>query len=133
MSRIRYKDTKPEIKVRSFFHKHGFRFRLNGKISKRKYIKGILPGKPDIVLSQFYTVIFVHGCFWHQHKGCKKSHLPKSNIKYWRDKLEKNVLRDKNVRKKITKIGFKVIVIWECKISDEKYLRKLTGKILDGK
>ena len=88
MSRIRSKDTKPEKIIRSILHKLGFRFRINRKD---------LPGKPDIVLPKYKTVIFVHGCFWHQHEGCKKSSRPKSNVDFWDRKLSANLMRDKEV------------------------------------
>ena len=92
MGRISSKNTKPEIIVRSALHKAGFRFRLHRKD---------LPGKPDIILPKYKTVIFVHGCFWHAHKGCKRSNLPKSNLQYWTNKLEKNIQRDKKHKGKL--------------------------------
>mgnify|MGYP001324752802 CR=1 FL=1 len=106
MSRIRSKNTKPEMIVRSFLFSKGFRYRLHN----RK-----LPGKPDIVLKKHRTAIQVRGCFWHQH-GCKFSNSPKSNKSYWLPKLEKNKERDKLNDKKIKKLGWKLIVIWECKL-----------------
>lgn len=129
MSRIRSKNTKPEMFVRSFLHVRGLRFRLDGKINKKKYSKGILPGRPDIVLSKYNSVIFVHGCFWHQHKNCKKSHLPKSNTDYWKIKLKKNVKRDSNNTKKLKDLGFNVFIIWECEIKNTKKLEKLLDRI----
>ena len=107
MSHIRSKDTKPEKRLRSLLHRLGFRFRLHRKD---------LPGTPDIVLPKYRTVIFVHGCFWHQHPGCKKATLPRSNVEIWKNKLEKNIERDKEVEKKLIETGWNVIVIWECEI-----------------
>ena len=107
MSHIRSKDTKPENRLCSLLHRLGFRFRLHRKD---------LPGTPDIVLPKYRTVIFVHGCFWHQHPGCKKATLPRSNVEFWKNKLEKNIERDKEVEKKLIETGWNVIVIWECEI-----------------
>jgi DNA mismatch endonuclease, patch repair protein len=105
MSRIRSKDTKPERAVRSLLHGLGFRF--------RKHVKA-LPGCPDIVLKKHRVVIFVHGCFWHQHRGCASSGVPKSNIEYWRPKLSGNVERDKLHVKNLKREGWRVIIVWEC-------------------
>jgi len=108
MSRIRSKDTKPELIVRSLLHRMGFRFRVNRKD---------LPGTPDIVLPKYRTVIFVHGCFWHRHKGCKKATTPSSNIAIWQDKFAENVGRDRRNQRSLRKEGWKVIVLWACKVS----------------
>ena len=105
--RIRSKDTKPEKIIRSILHKLGFRFRINRKD---------LPGKPDIVLPKCKTVIFVHGCFWHQHEDCKYAVMPKSNTNYWKPKLTKNMDRDKLNIKRLNEIGWNVLTIWECQI-----------------
>lgn len=110
MSLIRSNETKPEVFVRSVLHHLGFRFRKNVKT---------LPGKPDIVLPKYKTVIFVHGCFWHQHEGCKRSTIPKSNIDYWIPKLKGNVKRDKEHRKHLEELGWNVAVIWECEAKTE--------------
>lgn len=120
MSRIKSKDTKPELAVRSFLHKNGFRFRLNGKVSKKIYPKGILPGKPDIVLPKYKTVIFVHGCFWHGHGGCKRATSPKTNKKYWVDKISSNKKRDSLNFKLIIERGLNIIVVWECELGTKK-------------
>lgn len=118
MSHIRCKDTKPEITVRSFLHKNGFRFRKNDK----RY-----PGKPDIVLPKYKTVIYVNGCFWHMH-DCDKFVFPKSNTDYWINKLNNNKKRDMKHYEDMRKDGWKVILIWECEIS-EKRLNKLIFEI----
>ena len=110
MSRIRSKNTKPEKKVRSALHKMGFRFRIGVKE---------LPGKPDIVLPKHRTIIFVHGCFWHRHKGCKRCTTPSSNPEYWLRKFQKNTERDVSVSKELQDIGWRVIIIWECEVKGD--------------
>jgi len=100
----------------------GFRFRLHRKD---------LPGKPDIVLPKYRTVIFVHGCFWHRHKNCKYSYNPKSRKKFWREKFEGNVERDKRNCKKLSSIGWETAVIWECQTNHSEKLQKLIGKIFN--
>ena len=114
MSLIRSKNTKPEVFVRSIVHRLGFRFRL---------YKNNLPGKPDIVLKKYKTVIFVHGCFWHQHKNCRRSNIPKSNREYWIPKLERNQERDAINKKKLKKDGWSVVVAWECQGKDPETLK----------
>ena len=110
MSRIRSTDTKPEKLLRSVLHRMGFRFRL--------YQRG-LPGRPDIVLPKYHTVVFVHGCFWHQHPGCIEAVRPKTNMKYWEAKLDGNVIRDRRNRKTLRKQGWSVFRIWECQIEKD--------------
>lgn len=110
MGRIKGADTKPEIVVRSALHRAGFRFRLH---------QNNLPGKPDIVLSRFKTVIFVHGCFWHRHKGCKFAYIPKSRVEFWNKKFLENVQRDKRNQAALKKAGWKTFIIWECEIEDK--------------
>jgi DNA mismatch endonuclease (patch repair protein) len=107
MSRIRSRHTKPELIIRSLLHRAGYRFRLN-------YRK--LPGKPDIVLPKYKAAIFVHGCFWHRHENCSRATTPNTNREYWLKKFEKNVKRDKERRKEIRDLGWKVIVVWECEV-----------------
>jgi DNA mismatch endonuclease (patch repair protein) len=107
MSRIRSKDTKPEKIVRSLLHRMGYRFRL--------HVKG-LPGKPDIVLPKYKTIIFVHGCFWHRHPKCKYAYTPKSRIEFWEKKFAENIVRFKIVKKELEKLKWNVVVIWECEI-----------------
>lgn len=125
MSAIKSRDTKPEIIVRSMLHRSGFRFRLHDKK---------LPGKPDIILPKYKTVIFVHGCFWHQHKGCKRSTIPKSNTDYWIPKLSGNVKRDVQHKADLKKAGWNVAVVWECETKDadklEKKLKSIFAKIM---
>lgn len=107
MSKISSKDTKPEILVRKFLFSKGFRYRINVKT---------LPGKPDIVLPKYKTIIFVNGCFWHGH-DCKKGKLPSSNIDFWKNKILKNKLRDNENQAQLALLSWKVIVIWQCEIS----------------
>jgi len=121
MSRIRSKDTKPEMIVRSLLHRMGFRFRLHRKD---------LPGKPDIVLPKYKIVIFVHGCFWHGHKACKRGNTPKTNRKYWFPKINKNKERDKKHRRKLKKQGWNTVVIWECQCNNRKVLDRIVEKYL---
>ncbi len=113
MKRIKSVNTEPERKVRRFLHNNGLRFRLHAKQ---------LPGKPDIVLKKYKTVIFVHGCFWHQHNDahCNRSGIPKSRCNYWFPKLQKTVVRDKAHKKHLKKLGWKVYVIWECQINEKR-------------
>ena len=122
MSKIKGKNTKPEIILRSQLFKQGFRFRIHQKN---------LPGKPDIVLSKYRTVIFVHGCFWHYHKDCREGRIPSTNSKYWKEKLQRNIARDKANIKALRKDKWKVFVIWECEIEKqlERTMKKLTTKI----
>lgn len=120
MSRIHSKDTKPELAVRSLLHRMGYRFRLH----KRE-----LPGCPDIVLPKYKSVIFVHGCFWHLHEGCRDGTVPKTQHGKWNLKLERNVERDKHHYQELQKMGWKVLVIWECEI--EKQLNIVKQKIIN--
>ncbi len=108
MARIRSKDTAPELSIRSSLHRLGFRFRLH----RRDF-----PGKPDLVFPKYRAVVFVHGCFWHQHKGCRRGHPPKSNIDYWIGKLSRNVERDRLAIKALRAMGWTVITVWECQIT----------------
>jgi DNA mismatch endonuclease (patch repair protein) len=107
MKRIRGTNTKPEKMLRSALFKLGFRFRTNKKD---------LPGKPDIVLSKYKTVIFVHGCFWHFHQECREGRIPSSNSKFWKKKLLKNIERDEQKQKQLIELGWKVILVWECEL-----------------
>lgn len=107
MRHIRSKDTKPEEIVRKYLFAHGFRYRKNDA----RY-----PGKPDIVLPKYKTVIFVNGCFWHQHEGCRYAAIPKTREEYWLPKLKRNKERDRAVVEKLQKSGWRVLIIWECEI-----------------
>jgi len=111
MSRIRSKDTKPEILVRSYLFSKGLRFRKNDK----RY-----PGSPDIVLPKYKTIVFVHGCFWHLHDGCKYAVMPKSNVDFWKKKLYRNKERDEHNQKELEEMGWKVITVWECQLKKDK-------------
>lgn len=110
MSRVKSKNTKPEEIVRKYLFSKGLRYRKNDS----RY-----PGKPDIVLPKYHVVIFVNGCFWHQHSGCRAAALPATNHEYWKNKLQKNVVRDKQEMKTLINMGWRVIVIWECEISSK--------------
>ncbi len=120
MSGIKEKDTQPEIAVRKFLHANGFRFRLHRKD---------LPGKPDIVLPKINTCIFVHGCFWHRHNCKKGRHLPKSNVDFWKAKLEKNKTRDQKNKQALMKLGWNVLVVWECHINNPTKMKKLISDL----
>mgnify|MGYP001152992603 FL=1 len=109
MSRIRSKNTKPELIVRKVLHNSGIRYRLHARN---------LPGKPDLSNKSKKFAIFVNGCFWHQHKGCKRASIPKSNTDYWIPKLEKNVNRLKENLKTLDTMGYRTAVIWECEVND---------------
>lgn len=123
MSRIKGKNTSPELKVRSLLHGLGYRFRLHRKD---------LPGCPDIVLPKLQKVIFVHGCFWHRHQGCKYATTPSTNVDFWLRKFDVNVERDREVQKRLKQLGWTVLVIWECDLKDStKLKRKLSAFLGD--
>lgn len=109
MSRVKVKNTAPEVKLRSILHRNGFRFRLNRKD---------LPGKPDIVLPKYKAVIFVHGCFWHGH-DCKRGHRPHTNTDFWNEKIDKNIQRDELDVIKLNELGWRVFIVWECEIKEK--------------
>lgn len=111
MSHIRSKATKPEITVRKWLWAHGYRYRLNVKS---------VPGKPDIVMRRYRTAIFVNGCFWHGHEGCKQFVLPKTNTAFWQDKIERNRTRDTRIYNELMNAGWQVIVIWACNLTKDK-------------
>ncbi len=115
MSRIRSKNTKPEVLLRKYLFSKGCRYRLHVKE---------LPGSPDIVLPKYRTVISIRGCFWHKH-GCRRSNMPKSNVQYWSNKLKTNAERDKRNDKLIKKLGWKNIIVWECQIASKKGFEKI--------
>lgn len=122
MSRIKGKDTAPEKKVRSVLYRLGYRFRI---------CRSDLPGKPDIVLSKHRTVIFVHGCFWHRHPGCKYAYTPKTRQDFWVEKFSQNIKRDDKVERELGDLGWKVIVIWECEIEDKENLEERLNLLLN--
>lgn len=125
MSRIKGKDTKIEVEVRSWLFSRGFRFRKNDK----RY-----PGKPDIVLPKYKTVIFINGCFWHRHTGCKYTTTPKTRTEFWLEKFERNVRNDELHRQQLEDMGWKVITIWECQLkrnSFETTLNSVENMILN--
>jgi DNA mismatch endonuclease (patch repair protein) len=107
MSRIRGKDTKPELLVRKYLFGKGFRYRLHDKK---------LPGKPDIVLKKYKTVIFIHGCFWHGHEGCKYFKIPDTNTEWWAKKIQTNQQHDIKASRELGELGWKVLIIWECQL-----------------
>lgn len=109
MSRIRGSDTKPELALRSAMHRLGFRFRLHGSN---------LPGRPDLIFPKYRAVVFVHGCFWHQHNGCKIATTPKSNTVFWQAKFKRNVDRDLKVAKSLEQLGWRVFTVWECEVAN---------------
>ncbi|MFP4896827.1 very short patch repair endonuclease [Paraburkholderia sp. EG304] len=122
MSRIKGKNTKPELIVRSLVHRMGYRYRLHPKE---------LPGRPDLVFASRRKVIFVHGCFWHRHEGCHLARLPKSRLDFWQPKLEANAERDKAVELRLTELGWKVLTIWECEVKEGAALASRVRAFLD--
>ena len=108
MAAIRGGNTKPELIVRRFLHSHGFRFRIHHRR---------LPGSPDLVLNRWRTVIFVHGCFWHQHSNCRFAGLPQSNPEFWQVKLKGNQRRDARNIKRLRRLGWRVLTVWECSVA----------------
>ena len=121
MSRIRGKDTKPEILVRKYLFSEGFRFRKNDK----RY-----PGHPDIVLPKYKTVVFVNGCFWHGHEGCKYYTIPKTNTDFWVAKVQRNQARDRSDVEKLSQMGWNVITIWECQL-EKASMEHTLGKLIE--
>jgi DNA mismatch endonuclease (patch repair protein) len=122
MSQIRSANTRPEVLVRKHLHHQGFRFRLNTKT---------LPGKPDIVLNKYRTVIFVHGCFWHGHTECKYFRLPKTNTKFWTEKIEGNIRRDNIKQDELTTAGWRVIILWECELKNVQKAETAYKKLIE--
>jgi DNA mismatch endonuclease, patch repair protein len=121
MSKIRVAGTKPEKIVRKFLIENGLHFSKNSKLIK---------GKPDIVLSKYKTVIFVNGCFWHGHKNCKASKLPETRKNFWKTKINGNIIRDKKNIKELKKLGYTVMIIWQCSLKNKRVKEKTLNKIL---
>lgn len=115
MSQIRNRDTRPERQVRSMLHQMGYRFRLQAKD---------LPGRPDVVLPKYRTVVLVHGCFWHRHEGCRFAYAPKSRVEFWRAKFRQNVRRDLEVCRLLEQDGWRVVTVWECELRTPDRLRE---------
>ena len=120
MAAIKGKDTKPELIVRKYLFSRGLRFR----VQVRK-----LPGTPDIVLPKYKTAIFVNGCFWHGHEGCKYFRLPKSNVEFWKEKIERNIERDKESMQALFDLGWKVVRVWECELRNKANREETLNKI----
>lgn len=121
MSLVRAKNTRPEMAVRRLLHSMGYRYRLHGKK---------LPGKPDLVFAGRRKVIFVHGCFWHRHEGCRFSGMPKSHRDFWSEKFERNMARDRDSYVKLHEAGWKVLVIWQCELRDVEAVRRKAVQFL---
>jgi DNA mismatch endonuclease (patch repair protein) len=115
MSRVRSTNTKPELILRSLLHRAGYRFRLH--VAR-------LPGHPDIVLPKYRTVMFVHGCFWHQHPGCRRATIPHNRREWWEAKLSRNVERDAEVQRRLAELGWESVVVWECELGEPAALMK---------
>jgi DNA mismatch endonuclease (patch repair protein) len=122
MARVRSKDTAPELVVRRLVFAMGYRYRLH---SKR------LPGRPDLVFAGLRKVIFVHGCFWHRHRGCALARLPKSRTEFWVPKLEANRKRDERDKRALVRGGWKVLMIWECQLKNKSHLQKRVLRFLN--
>lgn len=120
MAGIRSKDTKPEVAVRKFLHRKGLRFRLHAK----------LPGRPDLTFPKYKAVVFVHGCFWHRHEGCRFTTTPSSNADFWQKKFSANISRDARVQRDLQELGWRVIIVWECEL-DPATLEELASTIRD--
>ena len=122
MSKVRQEGTKQELLIRRFLFSHGFRYRKNDK----RY-----PGKPDIVLPKYRTIIFVHGCFWHGHENCKASKLPKTNTNFWKKKISENIARDQKNIETLREEGWNVITIWQCEIKNKNKRKERLELLLD--
>ncbi|MGF7054775.1 DNA mismatch endonuclease (patch repair protein) [Bosea sp. OAE752] len=122
MGRISSTGTKPELTVRKIAHSMGFRFRLH---------RQDLPGKPDLVFPGRKLALFVHGCFWHRHEGCRFAYSPKSNIAFWQTKFNNNIVRDARAERELERLGWRVAVIWECETKDFDGLRLKLRDILE--
>lgn len=123
MARVRQKNTSPELRVRQIVHALGYRFRVNRRG---------LPGTPDIVFPSRYKVIFVHGCFWHRHPGCKKASTPKTRPEFWNAKFDANVARDQRKIAELERDGWSVMVVWECELASDDLADRLTSFLESG-
>lgn len=121
MAGIKGKNTAPEKRVRSLLHRMGYRFRLHD---------ARLPGKPDIVLPKHRAIIFVHGCFWHRHEGCKRATMPSNNREFWEKKLSLNRKRDRRQLEELAALGYRSLVVWQCELKDEERLRERLSSFL---
>ena len=124
MSKIKGKNTSIEVMCRKYLFSRGFRYRKNLKA---------LPGTPDIVLKKYKTVIFVNGCFWHHHEGCKKARIPKTHTDFWQNKIDRNIKNDQLHTQQLIELGWKVIVIWECELSKKEFqttMERIISEIL---
>lgn len=121
MALIRGRDTTPELRVRKALHAAGLRYVLHDRR---------LPGTPDLVFPSRRVALFVHGCFWHQHPGCKAARMPKSHLRFWKTKLDGNVTRDRRQRAELERMGWTVMVIWECETRDQAIIDSIAMRIL---
>lgn len=124
MSRIKSQNTDPEIAVRSLLWRMGFRFRLHA---------AELPGRPDIVLPRYATVVLVHGCFWHRHRNCRLAYLPKSRVEFWTNKFNANVRRDRRISERLRRDGWHVVVVWECQLRRPASVSGRLGRLLQAR
>jgi DNA mismatch endonuclease (patch repair protein) len=122
MSRVRSRDTKPEMLVRRLVHKMGYRYRLHA----RK-----LPGNPDLVFPSLRKIIFIHGCFWHRHGSCKNTRWPKSRLAFWKPKLEENRQRDAANHRRLRRMGWRVMTVWECKLAQTEAVSRRVKRFLE--
>ena len=123
MSRVKSKNTTPEMRVRQTAHALGLRFRLHKKD---------LPGKPDLVFAKYNTALFVHGCFWHRHQSCRKASIPKTRVDFWKSKFDANVSRDQRVANDLRELGWNVAVIWECETKNSELLVSKLEALMEG-
>ena len=122
MSKIRSKDTKPEVWLRRKLFEHGYRYRKN---------VNSVPGHPDIWLAKYDTAVFVHGCFWHRHEDCKYAYMPKSRVEFWTEKFRKNEERDKVVRDELMDVGVKMLIVWECTVKRMMKDKETAAEVLE--
>lgn len=123
MGRVRQRDTKPEVLVRSLLHRLGLRFTIGSRLNRT------LPGRPDVVLPRHRTVVFVHGCFWHAHAGCKAFKIPSTRAAFWREKFRANRKRDRIVISKLEELGWRVVVVWSCELKGKTAVAELSRRL----